>query len=51
MGNCLAPFHLTGQTNLFHVMALFTCLTKPKTLFESPQVTNLYFLIVLCLAL
>ena len=24
----LVPFHLTGQTNLFHVMALFTCLTK-----------------------
>ena len=28
MGNCLAPFQLTGQSNLFHVMALFTCLTK-----------------------
>ena len=24
MGNCLAPFQLTGQSNLFHVMALFT---------------------------
>ena len=31
MGNCLAPFQLTGQSNLFHVMALFTCLTKLHT--------------------